>query len=94
MLEVLYLGYMERRNKKRKKKIPMKEKTSTITSYVASMVATFASWKKGKWMIDCRHISCVKLYYIKYGLVPLGGTWWLVTYTKIIGLKTTLFILN
>jgi hypothetical protein len=43
MLEVFYLDYMERRNKKQKKKIPMKEKTSTITSYVASMVATFAS---------------------------------------------------
>jgi hypothetical protein len=73
----------------------MKEITSTITFYVASIVATFASRQnKIKWMIDCKQVYHVKLYYIKYGLVPLGGICWLVTYTKIIGIKTTLFILN
>jgi hypothetical protein len=46
MLEVFYLDYMERRNKKQKKKHSHEGKKSTISSYVASIVATFASRKK------------------------------------------------
>jgi hypothetical protein len=38
-----YLDYMERRNRKQKKKHSHEGKKSTINSYVASIVATFAS---------------------------------------------------
>jgi len=29
-------------------------------------------------MIDCRQVFHVELFYIEYGLVLLGRTWWIV----------------
>jgi hypothetical protein len=95
MLEVFYLDYMERRNRKQKKKHSHEGKNINNHFLCSLNSCNICIMKKRrKWMIDCRQVFNVKLYYVKYGLVQLGGTWWLVTYTKIIGLKTTLFILN